>query len=856
MNRISMTRACSLLGASVVSLLAALPASAQGRTDAGDSVALEEIVVTARKREESLLDVPLSVTAVSAAILEERSIRDIRDLAAFTPGLSYTASFGRTALERPVIRGQSNIIGRPNASFFVDGVYLSGSAASTEIDNLERIEVIKGPQAAQFGRSTFAGAINYVTRKPSDTFEGKATLSYGEDDLLEGMLSASGPVTDTLSYYIGVRHYETGGQYTNSLDGSPLGEEESNGGTVKLRWTPIDSFEANLLLTIAEDRDGGLALGFQGREWNDCQARSATLPRSRGYRCGEVIDTDLLSFRQRNNILPRGGGLERDRARGALRLNWDFLGEYELVSVSAYTAEQYKNATDQSWNGYDAFAPNDPAVQPPIPAGPTGLVVRQFLNSGSFWRDNWEDRNDFSQELRVNSPTGKDRRFIWSAGLYYFTGHDDQTASLKAFPDGTILANGTAALSLEETTNKAVFGSAEYRFTDRWTLTAEVRQAEDEISVVNLAYPLVSLSTTGGVWSQVVAGMAGVPLPTSVAYAIGASPMGTFKSTTPRASLRFEPNDESTYYLTWARGNKPGGFNSGNVVLLLNQQGISDTFDEEEVESTEIGGKFRLLDGRMQLNVAAFYNDLLNQQLTANIAGQVGTQSIVGSYTSNAGESEIYGLELELQARLTENWDVSAGYAYVDPTFTSYLNSDQADLYSPRVAGTFSPPPAGTCVTVNPPAGVLTCQQVRDLDNAQYGDVAGKDLPRAPRHQGYISSTWRRPLANDMTLSIGGDVTYEASKFDQIHNLLETGDRTYVNARIGIDGEKWSLQLWGKNLADDNAPIDILRYIDARTPLPANVPGASPWSVTGSPRGFVITPPRQRQFGLTATYRF
>ncbi len=850
------TRFLSAAGASVATLMAAaVPVGAQAQADADAGLALEEIVVTARKRAENLIDVPLSVTAVTSAVLEERSIRDVRDLAAFTPGLSYTASFGRTALERPVIRGQSNIIGRPNASFFVDGVYLSGAAVSTEIDHLERIEVIKGPQAAQYGRSTFAGAINYVTRKPSDTFEGKATASLGQDDLREGMLSLTGPLTDSLFYYFGARHYETGGQYTNSLDGSPLGEEESNGATVKLRWAPTENFEANWLLTYAEDRDGGLALGFQGREFNHCQPRSAALPRSRAYLCGEVVDTDLLSFRQRNNILPRSGGLERDRTRTALRFNWDFAGEYELVSTSAYSAEQYKNATDQSWNAYDAFQPNDPpGVQPPIPAGPTGLVVRQFLNSGSFWRDNWEDRNDFSQELRINSPTGEGRRFIWSAGLYYFTGQDDQTASLKAYPDGTILANGTAALSLEETTNKAVFGSAEYRFTDRWTLSAEVRRAEDEISVVNLAYPSIALSTAGGVWSQVVGGMAGVALPTSVSYVTGATPMGTFKSTTPRASLRFEPSEDATYYLTWARGNKPGGFNTGNVVLLLAQQGIADTFDEEEVESTEIGGKFRLLDGRLQLNVAAFYNDLFNQQLTSNIAGQVGAQSIVGSYTANVGESEITGLELELQARLTENWDVSAGYSFNDAQFVTFVSSDQADLYSPRPATAFTN--GVGCFTANPPAGVPTCQAIRDLDNAQYGDVSGKDLPRAPRHQGYVSSTWRRPLANDMTLSIGGDLTYEASKFDQIHNLLETGDRTYLNARIGIDGENWSVQLWGKNLANDDTAIDILRYIDARTPLPANVAGASAWSVTNSPRGFVITPPRLRQVGITATYRF
>ncbi len=856
MNRLLLVRNLHLVTAAVATVLANGAVGAQTPAAAAqpDSLALEEVIVTARKRAESLQDVPLSVTAVSAEVLQERTIRDVRDLAQFTPGLSYSASFGRTALERPVIRGQSNIIGKPNASFFVDGIYLSGAAVSTEVANLERIEIIKGPQAAQYGRSTFSGAINYVTRAPSEEFEGKASLTYGQHKNIEGSLSLSGPIVDDrLYFYLAARHYEQEGEYTNSFDGSRLGDEQSDGATLKLRWTPGETFEANWLLTYAEDRDSALALGFQGREFNNCQLRSASLPRSRGYYCGEVIATDQLSFRQRNFQLPRGGGLARDRIRTALSLKWDFGDGYELVSNTSYNHEEYKNATDQSWNAYDAFAGLDPLVQPALPAGGAGLIVRQYLNSGSFWRDNWEDRNDFSHELRINSPVGEDRKLSWSAGVYYFNAQDDQTASLKATLDGTIVPNGTASLTLEETKNTAFFASADYRFNERWSLTAEVRRGKDVISAVNLAYPTVALAVVGGQWVQTVAGMSAA-LPTSVGYVVGSTPSGTFNSTTPRVSLSYEPSDDATFYLTWARGNKPGGFNSGNVVPLLLQQGLSDTFDEELVKSTEVGGKFRLLDGRMQLSVAAFYNDLFNQQLTNNIQGQFGATAVVGSYTANIGETQIRGAEVELLARLTESWDVSLGYAFTDAELVEFFSSDQADLYSPLPASTFTN--GVGCFNANPPAGRITCQEARNLDNAIYGDVAGNVAPRAPRHQGYVSTTWRRPLSDSLKLSIGGDVTYESSKFDQIHNLAETGAHSYVNARVGLEGESWSVQLWGKNLADDDTGIDILRYIDSRSPLPANVAGASAWSPTLSPRGFVITPPRGRQVGITATYRF
>ena len=162
------------------SVLAAASPHAHAQSGSTSARPLEEIVVTARKREELLKDVPLAVTAISDERISELNLQGVEDVARFTPGFSYTAAFGRRNGERPVIRGQSNILGEPNASFFVDGVFISGPSVSTEIASLERVEVIKGPQAALYGRATFAGAINYVTRRPTNLLEGEVRATGAE----------------------------------------------------------------------------------------------------------------------------------------------------------------------------------------------------------------------------------------------------------------------------------------------------------------------------------------------------------------------------------------------------------------------------------------------------------------------------------------------------------------------------------------------------------------------------------------------------------------------------------------------------------------------------------------------------
>ncbi len=221
-----------------------------GIGDVAPTVALEEIVVVARKREEKLQDVPISITAFSAQAIRDRNIQNSYDLANFTPNFNFTPNLGRR-LDVPNIRGQFgplNASTPPNASFFVDGVFVTGSIGSTSLANLERVEVLRGPQSAIFGRATFSGAINYITRKPTDEYTGQVNARYGEDGDRELGAWVSGPIPagesvfkDTLFFFAGASWNEWDGQWNNGLEPGQV-DSTTLSGAGPFIWSPNAQF--------------------------------------------------------------------------------------------------------------------------------------------------------------------------------------------------------------------------------------------------------------------------------------------------------------------------------------------------------------------------------------------------------------------------------------------------------------------------------------------------------------------------------------------------------------------------------------------------------------------------------------
>ena len=297
---------------------------ALGTAEKGRSV----IVVTARKREESLIEVPLSISVLGAKEIDEAGIENISDVAAQTPGFSFRQGFGRTgggdggASVRPSIRGMSNILGAPNAGFFVDGIFVSGNITSYNLENLERVEVIRGPQAALYGRQTFAGAINFVTRVPDDELRIGAEVTVGQYDHYELSGFASGEIAQNVYGEINGRFYSFGGDYINQDSGErDINEQQSWNVGGRLRFTPGDDFEVILGAAYGEDRDGGYATYKFGSDNLNCFLPEETgaffgIPlnanRSRGYFCGEIEQAETFAYN--NDELEQLGyrGLTRD----------------------------------------------------------------------------------------------------------------------------------------------------------------------------------------------------------------------------------------------------------------------------------------------------------------------------------------------------------------------------------------------------------------------------------------------------------------------------------------------------------------------------------------------------------------
>ena len=421
--------------------------AAAAMTLAGGTAAaleLEEVVVTARKVEENLQEVPVAVTAFTAEQIEEAGFIDLFDLSLATPGFSFErlSRYGTPlgGASRPVIRGMSNILGGANASIFIDGLQYSDSILSFPMDAVERVEVIKGPQAALFGRATFAGAINLITKRGGNEFENKVSARLADRRDYEASFLSRGPlVEDKLFYTAFARVYDFGGFHRNSLDDQRIGDEQSVNFDGALEFRPNETFSARFGLGIGRDDDGASALTLQDRTYNNCYLEVA-----RQYYCGAAVQ-DIPSVQ---NLEPFGSdiGIDKDSTRLAAHLEWR-LGNFTIRSNTGYfNAEQTY--------GYDV-----------------DLTANSTALGGTFNRIAVSDRKEGSTELIVQHDAGGAVRYL--AGIYYYKSRRDFREDRL---NGSTVNQGEARVD-----NLALFGSVSVDFTDRLTGSVELRYADDEI---------------------------------------------------------------------------------------------------------------------------------------------------------------------------------------------------------------------------------------------------------------------------------------------------------------------------------------------------------------------------------------
>ncbi len=825
----SFTRASALkLTTSFLALGALLSADIAVAQDNPD-----EIIVTARKRAETVQEVPVSVSVLTAAQIENLALNDISDISKTTAGLLFDNEFGRNS-NRPVIRGQANILGDSGVAYFIDGVYISNSIADYGLNNIERIEVVKGPQSALYGRNTYSGAINIITKSPNGESGGNVMADISENDRYEVSGSVFGSLNENISARVSARHYEFGGEFENQFDGSKLGQERSSSIAGSIH-AEVEKLTADFNAYYGISRDSQPALFHSDASENNCFFDDGALYGGGGrYFCG-VIEPRSASVDISRQV--PDAGLDIDTLNLSARFAYDLGGGFAVTSITGYNSrdETFKQDADYQPTSFQTanFTPGGfPFTGFPFPPFGFGYAT----STVDFTFEGEEEVTDFSQELRFNYD---DEKLHLILGGYYFNQQDegrdirdvpgngpaDAAASFAAVlageragcaanpicsfivPFGSPATPNSRNQSVVDIQNVAIFGAVTYDFTDAFSVSAEGRYAEESLSQRALTF------NEGGA----------IPAPITAD--------AKFTSFDPRVTIDWQVSDNNLLYGVFATGQKPGGFNGATAILA----GLP-SFDEETVQSFEIGSKNRFFGGQVTANLAGYFNEIDGYQLTQN-ARVEGTGNTT-SATVNAGDAEVKGFELELTARpdALQGLTLTANYAYTDAEFTEGLDENQGvlnDVADDRLVNGS----AGCQILADPTDPTSEC-----LQNA-FGSIAGNQIPRTAEHQLFADIDYRHDLSSweGWAFNIGANYSFESSKFAQVHNLAETGTTNLVNARIGVSNDAIAFQIYGRNLLDEDSTPLVLRYAD----------GADSFK-----RSFVGTLRRGTHFGARVDVKF
>jgi iron complex outermembrane recepter protein len=644
----------AMIGMTAMSLLA----SAHAETST-----LEEIVVTAQKRSESLQDVPVTVTAFSETIIREAGIADAGDVAALTPSLTIT-SFANPFNARISVRGigtaQQDPFLEPSVGMFVDGVYFNRSGLGmSDLVDIERIEVLQGPQGTLYGKNTNAGAISVTTKRPNlEAFEGSAVASVGNYGMTKLTLAASGPISDTVAFRLVGNINERDG-YLNNSGGEDLDNADDSNLQGKLLWQPSDDLSV-LFSASHVERDTACcgADSVQSDIVNALLVGQGFSPDSNDEFDRDIATNDATLF-----------DMEADAASLTIEYDTDF---GELKSITAWNDYEYTVGQDIDRSQLDILAAHDDVF------------------SG----------DSFSQELLLSASTGD--QLDYQVGLFYskttterggkngapiLTLGSDFVPVVSAVQGSPAIAfsarsgdNITADVEQEAET-LALFSQATWHIGSDWHLTGGLRYTEEEKEADLLA---AANSTAPGFIPAGAFGMHPVlgPLPaTNVPVGrIIASFTTPIDSKLNRKSdnvdwlLRaaYDLNDDTMLFASAATGTKSGGYNS------LSGLATEREFDDEETLNYELGIKSTLLDSRLRINATAFLTEITGFQQAVLL------DSGIGFAVQNAAEVEVSGLDVQVDALPLPFLTLSAGLQYLNSY--EYTKGPSAGLNLPYTA--------------------------------------------------------------------------------------------------------------------------------------------------------------------------
>jgi iron complex outermembrane receptor protein len=779
----------ALLATAVGLALTGSDARAQTRSaDAG----IEEIIVTAQRREESLQETPIAVTAFNADDLTERLTTTLADVGNFVPNLDFstaTQSSRSSFVSAVFIRGigQTDFIVTtdPGVGIYVDGVYYGRTTGGVvDLLDIERIEVLRGPQGTLFGKNTIGGALNVVSSPVGTELAGSAEVTAGRYDRINFRGDLNVPLTDTLGARLAVSTKNSDG-YGKRLDFATrdeigeTGADDSVSARARLRWAPSEQGEATLSFDYTRVREPQVP--------DDIAAINPAAPllglwnNLVGFPSGAPYTPDYLTDDDFENYANGPNHADLDLWGVSLNVEWA-VGESTLRSITAY-------------RNMEALFSNDGDGSPTRNLGSDRVDL---------------DQDQLSQEFHLLGTSLQDR-LDWLLGLYYFEENAFEETAAYVMPgmwqalEGLPVLIGPAGplgpcpapevvaalpspgplgcagnpnnipLDLDfagtndiTVTNYSAFAHGTYAFTDRWSATLGARYTYEK-------------KEHDIVYGRVNSG-----------YVI--APPGTHREdswsvVTPKAGVEYRANDNLMTYLSVSRGFRSGGFNGRPFY----REAVGE-FDPEYVWAYELGVKSEWLDRRLVANLAVFYNEYTDIQLTSNRATADGNVAII---TENAGEAEIKGFELELHARPIEQLDLVAGIGYIDAKFTDIA-----------------------------PGATVT---------------EASEFAKTPEWDINVGAMYTLPVGELGSLSLRADYAWRSDFFNDVANsqALHQDSFGLVNARVAFDTLEggWQFSVYGTNLSDE-------RYVTG------GVGGAGAVGLDEVQYG------RPREYGVTVRYSF
>jgi iron complex outermembrane receptor protein len=797
------------------------------------SAQLEEVVVTARARAESLQDVPSTVTAFTASQISDMGIQRAEDFISQTPGVSFvnTVETGDSSLS---IRGMNGARdAETNFALIIDGIlYINTYAFNREYADLEQIEILKGPQGALYGRSAAAGAVIMSTKKPSQEFEAELRAGFAEDSTYTGLATVSGPLGDNVAGRLTVDYRSTDGFYYNSfLDDSVVDDAENYAVQGRIVIDPTDDLSIDTKIRYGKSEAAAIT-------FNAAFELPPFVPFGTPGSESFYQDVNTHEFIFAGNVRPVN---EQDVLEVSVKADWEM--DWATMSTWAFYSDTEDTFIADGTSGAFGFYGGTAACQssltaltpsytPNVPGGVTALPAPTFIFGtqlgvsailppyspstcdGFQYQERFQ--RDLSMQFQLTSPA--DQRLRWQAGVYFLDIERYQAVTQQR-DDGSNWPNpasGVRRIVYSEFTDAmvndtfdtqtfAVYGSMSFDVTEALELSVALRYDSEKREVTNnVPSPADGalsnyIDYCGGQCTLNGQPLNGSPLNPGFVnfndFTVSSRIPGntkTFDQAQPKISLTWDMSDDTTIYGSWGVGFKAGGFNNlgaNSIVdyyLVQNGGALTappDVIRKETSSSFELGFRSTLLNGNLTLNGAVFRTDVDDMQFFEFFVGPFGLLRTA----ENIDEVSLSGFELSAAWAVTDNLRIDAGYSAVD---------GEIDVNNLR------PYTAGNEVPNNPEfTANAAIQYTVPVGNAElFGRL----------EYSYKGDTWYHTVQDDVVPAtlFGGP----PANYGQTDGVGGTMVDAYglTNARVGVRWEKWSITAFARNLTDEEFVAEVI----------------------------------------------